>query len=108
MHEKNPSAEVNEAFFREVSHANSLRKFADRYKEDREEAMEYTEHFSTNRNGARSIPDSWDDRWNDQAGKYVTKPKKNNHHGNATIRKNPALFEMMFNDELPEDDEYDR
>ena len=103
---KNPVAEKNEAFIRNVSHANSLKRIADRYKGDREEAMEYTENFSTNRMGTRTIPDAWDDIWNDMGGKYVVKPKKHNH-GIASIRRNPKILCEMPDDDLDDDYDYD-
>lgn len=73
--------------WRTFPHANSARKLADRYDDDRAEAIEYTDDFQPNRNGHKNIPDIYDDELTAGSGKYKTKPKKHNHKGQDTIRK---------------------
>lgn len=72
--------------WRTFPHANSGRKIAERYDEDREEALEYTDSFSTNRKGGEhNYPNLYDDEYVEQY-KYPVKPKR--HHDNRdTIRK---------------------
>lgn len=69
---------------RSFPHSNSNKKLADRYKEDRDEAMQYTDSFSTLRKGKKNIPDVYDDEFIYR--KYPTKPKKNDHKGKESIR----------------------
>lgn len=84
---KKPKPERGEFDLRTFPHANSKRKIADRYDEDREDAREFTESFSTNRTGGiRNIPDARDDIPTSKVGKYPVKPKKHNKKRD-TIRR---------------------
>lgn len=72
---------------RHVSFSNSSKRAADRYKDDREQALEYTTSFSTLRKGGvHNIPDLYDDNFIPYK-KYETKPKRNNHKNQKSIRK---------------------
>lgn len=85
---KKPKPERGEFDLRTFPHANSYRKIVDRYEEDREDAREFTDSFSTNRKGGkRNVPDAWDDEATSLVGKYPVKPKKHNIKRD-TIRKN--------------------
>lgn len=84
---KKPKPERGEFDLRTFPHANSYRKIVDRYEEDREDAMEYTDSFSTNRKGGkRNVPDALDDETTSLVGKYPVKPKKHNKKRD-TIRR---------------------
>lgn len=56
--------------WRTFPHANSARKLADRYNDDRIEAAEYTNRFSTNRNRHKNIPSIYDDEPTVNSRKY--------------------------------------
>ena len=85
MIKRNPEKRV-EARLRHFSHANSDRKASDRYQEERDEAMEYTDSFSTLRKGKRACKDIYDDEYIVHADKYRVKPKEKEFNRN-TIRK---------------------
>lgn len=72
--------------WRSFPHSNSGKKLADRYEEDREEALEYSDSFSTNRKGgSKNYPDVYDDE-PVEYNKYPVKPKRRQDN-RETIRK---------------------
>lgn len=72
---------------RTFPHANSAREISDRYDDDRDEAMEYTDSFDGNYISKNEIPDYFSDKPTSRSGKYPVKPKKYDKKGGDTIRK---------------------
>lgn len=70
---------------RDFPHSKARKAAEDRYRSDREEAMEYTSSFSTLRQGRDNGPDIYDDV--PVCQKYPTKPKGRSKKGGKTIRK---------------------
>lgn len=73
---------------RTFPHANSKRAILDRDREDRTEALEYTTCYPQLRHGktgAGECPSIYDDVF--VFAKWPIKPKKNDHKGQATIRR---------------------
>ena len=80
------------AQFRTYPHANSGRKLADRFDEDRREAEEYTATPIRNRKGGiGNYPNLYDDNYTAMSDKYPVKPKR--RRDNETIRRGGLLAE---------------
>jgi len=84
---KKPKAEKIADSWRTFPHANSAREISDRYDDDRDEALEYTNSFDGNYNSKREIPDVYWDETTSRGGKYPVKPKLHDKKGGDTIRK---------------------
>lgn len=82
-------------YFRTFPHANSLRKQADRFEDDRREILEYSCCQIRLRNGKSKIPDLYDDVYPDGTGKWITKPRSNDF-SRRTIRKLEERRDKMF------------
>lgn len=81
-------------YFRTFPHSNSKRKIEARANEDEREAKEYTDSFVANRHSRCECPNIYDDDFPDCVSKkWETKPKRNDHKGKDSIRKNEDLYE---------------
>lgn len=85
-------------YFRTFPHSNSKRKIADRFKDDEQEALEYTSNFVGNKHGKGEIPSIYDDDFPDCVQKkYIPKAKKSNWDHRKTIRKGETGMEDFEN-----------
>lgn len=76
---------------RTFPHSNSDKKWADRYEDDRDEALQYTNSFSTLRKGKSATPDIYDDEFIHQ--KWPIKPKDKDYKGKESIRTSKKFEE---------------
>ena len=99
----NTTTTKNAKQFRSYPHSSGSKKAADRFRADRDEALEYTASFSTtNRNGGPgNVPSDRSDKETSKSEKYPVKPR-----GTRSDRRiSTVSFNRAFGFDIDPDDD---